>query len=65
MPTTEEIALRDPQHRDEAVMRENIADMALEEGRKQRVHDGNVERVNAGRRARSSLSSQAPAVMHA
>lgn len=46
-------------------MRENIADIALEEGRKQRVHDGDVERVNAERRARSSLFSQAPPVMHA
>ena len=44
---TEEIALRGPQHGGKVVMREGIADIVLEEGHKQRVHDGDVKCVDA------------------
>ena len=44
---TEEVALRGPQHGDEVVMREGVADIVLEEGHEQRVHDGDVKLLNA------------------
>lgn len=40
--TTEEVALRGPQHGGEIIMREGVADIALEERHKQRVHDEDV-----------------------
>ena len=45
---TEEVALRGPQHRGKVVMCKGIVDMVLEEGHEQRIHDGDVKRVDAG-----------------
>ena len=42
-------------------MREGIADIVLEEGHKQRVHDGDVERANTNERDVELLVLQLPA----
>ena len=54
--TSEEVALRGPQHGGEVVVREGFADVALEEEHEKRIHHGDVERAYAGEKNAKPLT---------